>query len=237
MDVSIVLPIFNGEKFIERQLETIVDSIEFCNFNCEILLGDDGSTDNSLELIRNFIDKHNHITIKLFNVNGNNLSQNLNFLVSRVSGRVIFFSDQDDVWEKTKINIQMNILDNYDYCTHDVDFFFDNKLKINKLSIISPKLGLNNFLKNTIIGSSMALRIEFASSIFPIKYQSPHDQLIATYGSFFKGFVINEVLVHHRIHNSNLSSTGGFKPSNNLKFKFMIRIALIFDLFRSRFYK
>ena len=78
--VSVIIPCYNHEKYIERCLQSILDDKYE---NKEIIIIDDGSKDNSVEVIRNFIkfhDKYKNI-IRLYTQENNGVVKTLNRLV------------------------------------------------------------------------------------------------------------------------------------------------------------
>ncbi|EME3535090.1 glycosyltransferase [Enterococcus faecium] len=99
--VSVIMPIYNGEKNIIEQLESIRNQERMPD---EVLLCDDGSTDSTVEIVRNFIEKHQLTGWQLL-INEENIGWRKNFirLIHQATGDVIFFSDQDDIWYAHKI--------------------------------------------------------------------------------------------------------------------------------------
>lgn len=93
MKVSIVVPIYNVEKYIDRCLNSIIKSIINYN-NIEILLIDDGSTDNSKKKIDEYTKKYNFI--KAFYKKNGGLSDARNYGLIKSSGDYVIFVDSDD---------------------------------------------------------------------------------------------------------------------------------------------
>ncbi|MDD5596853.1 MAG: glycosyltransferase family 2 protein [Victivallaceae bacterium] len=98
--ISVAMTTYNGEKYLSRQLESIMNQTIIPS---EIVICDDGSTDNTIEIIRQFQGKYPGI-IEL-SVNSERLGSTKNFerAIMKSSGDVIFLSDQDDVWQPEKI--------------------------------------------------------------------------------------------------------------------------------------
>lgn len=92
---------YNGDKYIEEQLQSILDQTRCPD---EVLVFDDVSTDHTVSIIKNFIERNNLKTWHLVE-NEKNLGWKLNFFeaIKRVTGDIIFFSDQDDIWMPDKI--------------------------------------------------------------------------------------------------------------------------------------
>lgn len=103
VDFSVALCTFNGEKFIEEQLLSILNQSYPVS---EIVISDDGSSDRTIEIINSIIDglAPDSPTIKVFQ---NNLplgiAANFQRCISLTTSRWIFLCDQDDVWDLEKV--------------------------------------------------------------------------------------------------------------------------------------
>lgn len=105
--VSVVMPIFNQESFLKEAIRSIL-SQTFKNF--ELLILNDGSTDNSLKIIKSFKDKR----IKVFqNRKRQGLARGLNFLIKKARGGYIARMDGDDISLPNRIEEQIKFLDKY----------------------------------------------------------------------------------------------------------------------------
>lgn len=108
--VSIILPVFNAEDFIE---ETLMSLINQTYKNIEIIVLDDGSTDGSLSIIKSFSDKHENF--KVVSRCNKGLIITLNELLSLSSGCFIARADADDIYSKERIEKQVYyLLENID---------------------------------------------------------------------------------------------------------------------------
>jgi glycosyltransferase involved in cell wall biosynthesis len=90
--VSIVIPLYNKEEYIERTLRSILMQTEQ---NFEIVIVDDGSTDKSIDIINKILDSR----IKLYKQNHGGVSKARNYGVLKASSDFISFLDADDEWE------------------------------------------------------------------------------------------------------------------------------------------
>lgn len=101
--VSIVLCSYNGGRFIEEQVKSILGQ---SYAPIELVICDDRSTDNTVTIVQQLAEKDNRI--RLF-VNEQNLGYNKNFeqAFGYARGNYIAISDQDDIWHIDKIKIMM----------------------------------------------------------------------------------------------------------------------------------
>jgi len=88
---SVIIPLYNKEKYINNTIESVLNQ-RFTNF--EILVVNDGSTDNSLNHIKLFSDSR----IKIFNQKNQGVSVARNFGIEQSKGKYICFLDADDYW-------------------------------------------------------------------------------------------------------------------------------------------
>jgi len=103
--ISIILPVFNGEKFLKEAVKSIL-SQTFPNF--ELIIIDDGSTDNSVEIIKSFNDDR----IKLLsNWKNEGLIFSLNRGLSIVTGKYIARMDADDIAHPDRLKIQFEFME------------------------------------------------------------------------------------------------------------------------------
>ncbi|HTN46278.1 MAG TPA: glycosyltransferase [Flavipsychrobacter sp.] len=228
--VSVCMATFNGEQFIQDQLNSILKQI---SEEDEIVICDDYSSDRTVEIIKSYNDNR----IKLF-VNEDRLGIIRNFEKSLMlaSKPYIFLADQDDIWESRKIDICMELLNEYDLVLSNCSIIDQNKKIVNDsyFSLRKGKVGfVNNLIKNSFLGSCMAFRrsVLLKSLPFP-KSIAMHDWWIGLVASlFFKCIVFEMPLVLHRVHDNNSSTTG--KPSSfSAKKKILIRVNILISLLR-----
>lgn len=89
--VSVIVPIYNTEKFLEKCLDSLVNQTLK---EIEIILVNDGSPDNSEEICFSYL-KNNEI-IKYFKIQNGGCSNARNFGISKATGKYIMFVDSDD---------------------------------------------------------------------------------------------------------------------------------------------
>lgn len=106
--ISVVMATYNGKKYIREQLESIF------NQTClpdEIIIADDCSSDETLDIVNEFK------TQKNIKINSYSNPQNLGYIrnfktaISKAKGDYIFLCDQDDIWENNKIEKTITIME------------------------------------------------------------------------------------------------------------------------------
>jgi len=124
VDVSVIIPIYNRDKFLPACLNSVISqSLK----NIEILCIDDGSTDNSLEILKQYRKKDNRIIIVHQKNQGPGIARNKGILISK--GKFLAFMDSDDCYPNNSI----------------LELMFNNAIK-NKVLICGG--GLMNFIQN-----------------------------------------------------------------------------------------
>lgn len=224
--ISVCLATYNGQKYLQEQLDSILLQL---NQDDELIISDDGSTDNTISIL----DSYNDSRIKIHKNNFKNVVKNFEFVISKSKGDYIFLSDQDDVWEPNKINEYVSVFSRNDKVTlilSDLQLIDNDGNKIAKEfyeSKFSNKL-LNNIFQNNFIGCSIAFRREFNKIILPFPSKLPmHDWWIGTCAIIFgKVHFIDKKLIKYRRHENNFTKDGGA----NLMTKLIWRINLIIDL-------
>lgn len=103
MKISVILAMYNGEKYIIDQLDSILNQTRLPD---EVLISDDKSTDKSVETVRGFIKQNGLDNWKLIE-NNKNVGWRSNFsnLIEQSSGEIVFLSDQDDIWDHDKLRL------------------------------------------------------------------------------------------------------------------------------------
>lgn len=97
MKVSVAMATYNGAAYIKEQISSILEQDLSVD---EIVISDDGSQDNTLELIQEFQDDR----IKLFTDNKKHgFVGNFEHAITKCTGDIIFLADQDDVWWPNKV--------------------------------------------------------------------------------------------------------------------------------------
>ena len=94
--ISIVIPAYNQEKYIISAIESIVNNKGVCNYDFEIIIVNDGSIDNTQELIEKFIELNQEYKISLYSQTNQGVSATRNFGLEKAQGKYVWFVDGDD---------------------------------------------------------------------------------------------------------------------------------------------
>ena len=228
MKVSVCMAVYNGEKFIKEQIDSILPQL---GPQDELIVSDDGSKDRTLKILSSYQDDR----ITILNSNSKNIIKNFENALSHAKGEYIFLSDQDDIWRDTKINDCLLYLKSNDLVFSNLEVFTDDisntKLLYNNNK---TKTGIfNNIMKNNYIGATMAFNRNVLEKALPFpKGIYMHDIWLAMVAEVIgKTYFIDKPLIYYRRHSENASETGE-KSSNSLLKKITIRIQLVFNLLR-----
>lgn len=99
MKVAVIMSTYNGEKYIREQIDSILSQLDV---NVELFIRDDGSSDSTVNIIREYERKYENIHLD----EGKNLGFAMSFIkeLKSVKGYDYYaFSDQDDYWEEKKL--------------------------------------------------------------------------------------------------------------------------------------
>ena len=88
-DISIIVPIYNAERFIEKCIDSLLNQTKQ---ELEFILINDGSTDNTESIIKKYTDKR----IKYFKNKNQGIGKTRNFGISKAKGKYLMFIDSDD---------------------------------------------------------------------------------------------------------------------------------------------
>lgn len=217
--ISVALCVYNGEKFLKQQLESISTQTVLPD---ELIISDDASNDNSVQIVKEFSEANPAINCKLF-LNGYNIGYIKNFekAILNTSGDIIFLCDQDDVWQINKIERVQNILNDNKLAKG----VFSNAFLINdrgemiegclwdSIAFTEKKdLQQNNkqlfdyILKtfNVVTGACLAFKREAIIKLLPLNciINELHDEYIALKLAARNELIaLNEALIYYRVHN------------------------------------
>lgn len=217
MNISVAMTTFNGEKYLHSQLNSIL--IQLGNDD-EVIICDDGSTDETIKIIENYISEDNRIS--LFKNKRKGVVLNFEDAISKCNNELIFLSDQDDIWNREKVNVIKAAFrhGNETLILHNAIDFYENTNEENIL-IHKMKHGLiRNIIKSCYWGCCMAFKKELVKDILPFPQDLvAHDQWIGIIAESKKeSKFVNESLIKHRRHDKNVTKRLPFNKKISFRF-------------------
>lgn len=194
--VSVVMATYNGEKYIREQLDSIIQQTYPIH---EIIIQDDCSTDGTVAIIEEYVQRYPNI--KLF-VNEHNLGFNQNFrtVTMRATGDLVAISDQDDVWFPEKIEKQVKAIGNYDICASS----YTRGETIEHAYTHLHQSSLEALLFAGFAGHTMLLKKSFIKDKKSWLDFIIYDWALAINAQLNNGIImLNEPLNWHRTHNDS----------------------------------
>ena len=207
--ISIIIPVYNGEKYIEKCLDSIKNQT-FKDY--EVLIINDGSKDNTKNLIEKYL---NDKRFKLFNRTNHGIGVSRNFGLDESSGEYICFIDSDDYVDKKYLEKLYNKISK-----ENLDIVVCNYIELNEESNIEKKVKIKAF-DNTTIDKNPELLLSinkspwnkiYRKSIlenikFPtdLKYEDTEFLCKALYNS--KIGYVDEYLNYYVIHTNSETTT------------------------------
>ena len=184
IDCSIIIPAYNAEDTIETCLKSI--DIEKKTYSLEIVLINDGSSDNTEEVVERFQKSHSFARLKLVNKTNKGASAARNDGIDLAKGRFIFFMDADDTMNRTALDEMISIADKYyvdlvigNYCTVTFDQcqkrISDHRFPVN--CVLDNEYINNSIFPRMITGDTIGL-----AAVYNKLYRK---QLIEKYGIRF----------------------------------------------------
>lgn len=235
--ISVCIATYNGEKFIRRQLDSIICQLSPGD---EIIVSDDGSTDGTVRAVERLRDERMRmsggaeeapgVAIRIINGQGRR-GPTLNFerALGEAAGDYIFLSDQDDVWLPGKVGTCLRWLGRYGCVVHDAEMA-DERLNVTCESYYKvhgtrrPRLW-NLLVKNGYMGCCMAFTRRVLDASLPFPAGIPmHDIWIGNVAAYrYSLKFIPDRLTLFRCHGGNASFTARVKSGNSLLKMLLIR--------------
>ena len=148
--VSVITASYNAGRFIE---ETIKSVLEQTYDNLELIIVDDCSTDNTEEIVKKYMKID--LRVKFYKLEKNSGAAVVrNTALEKAKGRFIAFLDSDDVWDRDKLEKQINFMkkNNYGFSFTSYRLMNEKGILLNKEVRVPSQIKYEQLLKNTIIG-------------------------------------------------------------------------------------
>jgi glycosyltransferase involved in cell wall biosynthesis len=203
---SVVLAAYQGQRFIDEQLDSIVAQL---GPDDEIIISDDASSDETLDVVRRRNDPRIRVLENLIRVG---YAMNFQRAINEVRGQYVFFSDQDDVWLPGKVAEMRAVLASKSFAASDA-IVVNERLEPMYKSYFAHR-GARSFswtslfLKPSIIGATMSCRKDYLQSLLPLPTGIPHDFWLTLNAAWDQELaIIERPLILYRRHTAAHSPT------------------------------
>ena len=223
--VDILMATYNGEAFVEEQVQSIIGQ-SFTDWR--LLIHDDGSTDNTVNILRRLMQEDDRIQLLEDGICHLGVARNFIHLVNSSSAQYCMFCDQDDIWLPNKIEEMLGEIKRYSQDIPQV-VYSNAYLWTSQKGIISDK---NTLTYPTTLRQTLFLNtgIQGAAAIFNRKmcdrigeelcFYAMHDHVLLLAGICFgEVHYLHKSLMYYRQHENNL--TGNAPGSKRKKLKLM----------------
>lgn len=199
---------YNGVSYVDEQIRSILSQLSGKD---ELIITDDGSTDGTLDVIRHCCVNDNVLLLK---GPGKGVVANFENGLKASRNEILFLADQDDVWLPNKVETVCSIFldDPKVTCVlHDVTVVDSNlqELSPSFFDLRKSRVGfINNIIRNSYVGSSMAFKRGMLHYVLPIPNDVPmHDQWIGLISEMFGNCVLcRKQLGLYRRHEGTVTS-------------------------------
>lgn len=201
--VSVIMPNYNYARYIQQSIESVLAQTYT---NIELIIIDDGSTDDSIKIIHNLIAKDYRIKVIENKLNkGVVVCRNLG--IEQASGMYLCFIDPDDIWDINKLKLQLEALKKYNgnLCFTDIQIIDTDgvKGKIRKHHYL--EYSYNNLLKRNFIPHSTLLVQK--ALLENIRYED-------IWVNSFQQWIMNKLVIKKIIHEDYVLLLKIFKTKN-----------------------
>lgn len=224
MKISVVMATYNGEKYLKEQLDTIRLQTRMID---EVIICDDRSSDQTVELVKNYILQYGMQDSWQIVVNEKNLgyANNFNKVTLLASGDIIFFSDQDDLWELDKVQKMTEIMESHSDCMvlcTDYEPFYTGEKTPRAPQKVLDRMPNNSVLEKITLkpksvyigalGCCMCVRRDFYHAIKEYWFDDwAQDDRMWRLAQCADGcYILHCNLLKHRIHDNNTSTYGKY---------------------------
>jgi len=151
--ISVIIPMYNSAGSIERALESVIN--QDYDGLIEVIVVNDGSKDDSVKIVKAFIECNNYIGIRLISQENGGVSKARNTGLKNAKGDYIAFLDSDDAWFPDKLSRQTKIFEekpNVDFlATAFEGFYMKNRLEGELINVKFINLIFKNFFQPSTV--------------------------------------------------------------------------------------
>ena len=205
--ISIVLPAYNSSKYISITIDSVLNQ-DYSNW--ELIITDDCSTDNTLNILKEYANKDERIKIYKLKVNAGAAKARNNSL-KYCNSKFISFIDSDDTWNYNKLTYQFNFMKKTSSPISFTSYKLVNEIgeDLNQIIKTKKRVNYNSYLKNTIIGMSTSMVNTAITGPLLFKNIRTRQDTYLWITLLRKGFIaygIEKSLASYRVRNDSISS-------------------------------
>lgn len=166
MDVSIIIPVYNSETYIEQCLKSVLN--QKTKYKYEIIVVNDGSTDNSLKILSKY---KNHLTI--INKDNTGPADSRNLGIKKSTGKYLLFVDSDDYVSKDFVEVMTDNIIKYNADIVICDFYRVKKEKITAVNKGKFHIYYSNNFNEVLLMefhscNKIFIREKFIKNLYPV---------------------------------------------------------------------
>ena len=220
--VQIVMAVYNGSLYLKEQIESIINQ-DYKNW--QLLISDDNSNDDSVEIINRYAAKDNRIKVVLKDSAFGNAGTHFLSLLKITTSKYVMCSDQDDVWDSNKITTCLSAMIQEEAMSPDTPILIHTDLRVvdsklnriadsfYKYSGINPNTSTFEFHIATanVTGCTMLINDSLRDLIKLTnddRYICMHDWWCSLIASAFGriGFIDNQTICYRQHENNTLGA-------------------------------
>ena len=234
--VSVCMATFNGGKHVREQVDSILAERQAQD---ELVVSDDGSTDDTLQILRSYGSSLRIVGAK----RAGGVVRNFSRALEHARGELILLADQDDYWLPGRLQ---RLRDELGSCelVYSNAWVVDEQLQSSGVTLFDQLRPAPGFWRNLVrtssfVGCCMAFRRSLLDRVLPLPDSTPwHDWLIGLVASL-RGQVrqVDTPLLLYRRHSGNVSLTGANSrngPLRKIQLRVQVLHALVICMWRSR---
>ncbi len=205
--ISIIIPVYNSSKYLSDTIESI-NKQNYTNY--EAIFIDDGSNDDSVEIIERY--KIQNSKIKIIKIAHQGVSKARNIGIENAKGRFLTFLDSDDIWLEKKLEKQINFIKENDYAFVYCNFKYisDDGNNISKEIKTGTKTDYNKGLQDIrILPTTVMIDLNKIPRELCYMPNVMNEDVKTWWGILKKGFIAygqDEVLAYYRKTKNSRSS-------------------------------
>lgn len=209
--VSILLPTYNGEKYISESIDSILNQT-FPNF--ELLIGLNGNNESTLDILKSYEDERIRV---LDYGQDKGKSKTLNKMVLETKYDIISLQDDDDIWIDTKLERQVPLIGDYDVVGSFIRYINELGVTTGSPNLFSEDQNIKKFsllgenqLANTSVIFKKNIFFEVDGWMLDLDGIEDFDFWLRIMRLGKKFHNVPDYLVHHRLHDSSNFNTKSY---------------------------